>query len=113
MRTESVKPRGSFKMSENEDFEGSEETREDFDNDTVVKAILNVKKKKRINPPDLSHDDSITTFSFQPANSVIAVGLLSGDIALYKYTVREHTLLKQFEVHLESCRNLGILKRSE
>lgn len=56
--------------------------REANDEDDLIKRIKEAKKVKRQQPPDIMNDDVVTNISFSPADDVIAVGTMEGDICL-------------------------------
>lgn len=56
--------------------------RENADEDDLIKKIKEAKKIKRQQPPDIMNDDVVTNISFSPADDVIAVATIEGDVCL-------------------------------
>lgn len=106
------------KSSENKDSEaGSSNTRavdrrviDDYDpndeDDEVVKKILTELKKPRLKPPNITTEDFPTDLSFHPEQDILAVGTVTGDVLIYKYTNEENTLVSSHEVHTKAIRDI-------
>lgn len=109
----------SSKSSEKKDSEAgtSSNTRsvdkrviDDYDpedeEDEVVKKILTELKKPRLKPPNITTEDFPTDLSFHPELPFLAVGTVTGDVLIYKYTNDENTLLYTHEVHTKAIRDI-------
>lgn len=90
------------KMDESEAAEG-EAVDED---DELVKAIKAAKEKVRNHPPDIKLEECITDICFHPLNDMIAVALITGDVALYNYSNEGNTLIATHEIHERACRDI-------
>jgi len=76
------------------------------EDDEVVKKILTELKKPRLKPPNIFTEDYPTDLSFHPERDILAVGTVTGDILVYKYTNEENTLLYTHEVHTKAIRDI-------
>lgn len=56
--------------------------REVTDEDDLIKKIKKAKNIKKQQPPNIINDEIVTSISFSPADDVIAVGTMEGDICL-------------------------------
>lgn len=92
---------------EAEDIE-NDETVEDVEEeeDEVIKAIKKENQRQSDHPPTIQCEDFITDISFHPSDDMIAVALITGDVALYKYANEENTLLENLELHTKACRDV-------
>lgn len=79
---------------------------EDIEEDEVIKKIITEIKKPRSKPPDISTEDYVVDLSFHPEQDILAVGLVTGDILIYKYSNEENTLLHTHEVHTKAIRDI-------
>lgn len=76
------------------------------EDDEVVKKILTELKKPRFKPPNITTADYPTDLSFHPDKDILAVGTITGDVLIYKYTNEENTLLNTHEVHTKAIRDI-------
>lgn len=79
---------------------------ENEEDDETVKAIIAAIKKPRSSPPEIKLDDFVTDICFHPDRDIIALGTITGDVALYKYSNEGNTLLRTIEVHAKACRDV-------
>lgn len=87
--------------------ERDQEMEEDLDeDDEIVKKIMAETKKERTHPPEIKTDDFVVDLCFHPVSDLLAIGTMSGDIILYKYTSDENTIVNTFEVHTKACRDI-------
>lgn len=77
---------------------------EDEEEDDVIKKILANSKLPRTHPPDINIDDFVADLSFHPDNDMIALGTMSGDLFIYKYSLDENTLVHTHEAHAKAIR---------
>ncbi|XP_077292681.1 WD repeat-containing protein 55 homolog isoform X2 [Arctopsyche grandis] len=91
------------KMDEGEAAGEGETLDED---DELVKAIKAAKEKVRNHPPDIKLEECITDICFHPLNDMIAVALITGDVALYNYSNEGNTLVATHEIHERACRDI-------
>lgn len=82
----------------------NDENDEDEDEDDVIKKILANSKAPRTHPPDINIDDFVVDISFHPEQDIIALGTMSGDTFIYKYSVEENTLIETMELHTKAIR---------
>lgn len=68
--------------SETDSIKSLSAGREKTDEDDLIKIIKKAKSIKKQQPPDLVNEDNVTSISFSPANDIIAVGTIEGDICL-------------------------------
>jgi len=83
--------------------EGYDET---VDNDETLKAIISELKKSRQKPLDIITESFIADLSFHPEQNILAVGVVTGDIILYRCSNEENKLLNTIEVHSKACRTV-------
>lgn len=76
------------------------------DEDEVVRAIIAATKTPRSHPPDIATDDFVVDLSFHPDADILAVGTLTGDVLIYKYSNDENTLVNTLEVHTKAIRDI-------
>lgn len=76
------------------------------DDDDVVQAIIAATKTTRVHPPDIVTEDFIVDLSFHPNENILAVGIITGDVLIYKYSDEENTLLSNIEVHTKAVRDI-------
>lgn len=76
------------------------------EDDDVVQAIIAATKTTRIHPPDIVTEDFIVDLSFHPNEDILAVGTITGDVIIYKYSNEENTLLNNIEVHAKAVRDI-------
>lgn len=76
------------------------------EDDEVVKKILTELKKQRLKPPNITTEDFPTDLSFHPEKDILAVGTVTGDVLIYKYTNEENTLLATHEIHTKAIRDI-------
>lgn len=79
---------------------------EEESEDEVIKAIRRENEKQREHPPMIRCDEFIVDISFNPTSDLLAVGLITGDVILYKYSKEENAIVSNFELHTESCRDI-------
>ncbi|XP_046488094.1 WD repeat-containing protein 55 homolog [Neodiprion pinetum] len=79
---------------------------EDDEEDEVVKAILRSRQPNKDHPPDIRLEDFIADISFHPANNLIALACMSGDVLLYRYTNEATDLVSTLELHIKACRDV-------
>ncbi|CAH2226119.1 jg23420 [Pararge aegeria aegeria] len=90
---------------ENENNKDDQNSSDDSE-DEVVKAIKAEKNKPRDHPPSIKTEDFIVDICFHPANNIIAIANIVGDVLLYEYSNDETNLLKTMELHLKACRDV-------
>lgn len=78
----------------------------DDDEDDVIKAIVANTKTERTHPPDINIDDFVVDLSFHPERDLLAVGTMSGDCLIYKYSVQENALMNTLELHNKAIRDI-------
>lgn len=76
------------------------------DEDDVVQAIIAATKTVRAHPPDIATEDFIVDLSFHPNEDILAVGTITGDVIIYKYSNEENQLLSNIEVHTKAVRDI-------
>lgn len=76
------------------------------EDDEIVKKIINEIKKPRSKPPNIQTEDFPTDLSFHPEKNILAVGTVTGDLLVYKYTNEENTLLYTHEIHTKAIRHI-------
>lgn len=74
--------------------------------DDVVRAIVEAASAPRSHPPEIITDDFVVDLSFHPDEDILAVGTISGDVLVYKYTNEENTLLNTIEMHTKAIRDI-------
>lgn len=79
---------------------------DDDDDDEVIRAIIAATKTPRSHPPDIATDDFVVDLSFHPDADILAVGTLTGDVLVYKYSNDENTLVNTLEVHTKAIRDI-------
>ena len=79
---------------------------EDIEEDEVIKKIITEIKKPRSKPPDITTEDYVVDLSFHPEQDILAVGVVTGDILIYKFSNEENTLLHTHEVHTKAIRDI-------
>lgn len=79
---------------------------DDDDDDEVVRAIIAATKTPRSHPPDIATEDFVVDLSFHPDADILAVGTLTGDVLIYKYSNDENTLVNTLEVHTKAIRDI-------
>lgn len=96
---DSTRPSRSARQPESAEEDDEEE-------DDVIKAIIAATKTVRTHPPDINIDDFVVDLSFHPEQDILAVGTMSGDTFIYKYTVDENTLVNTLELHTKAIRDI-------
>ncbi|XP_072936508.1 WD repeat-containing protein 55 homolog [Epargyreus clarus] len=86
--------------------QNNEDDDDEDDDDEVIKAIKAEKNKPRDHPPNIICDDAIVDICFHPANDLIAIANMVGDILLYEYNNNETVLKETIEVHTKACRDV-------
>lgn len=76
------------------------------DEEGIVQRIVAETKKERTHPPDIQTEDFVMDISFHPISDLLAVGLITGDVVLYKYSLTENTLVSTYETHTKACRDV-------
>ena len=90
--------------SDEEDKEAKENVDEE---DDLIKALKAARQKKERNcPPDIKTSDLITDISFHPESELIAVGSITGDLSIFKYTNEENKLEKKLKLSKKTLRGL-------
>lgn len=79
---------------------------EEEEDDEVIKKIITEIKKPRSKPPSITTNDYVVDLSFHPEQNILAVGNVTGDILIYRYTNEENTLLQSHEVHTKAIRDI-------
>lgn len=79
---------------------------ENEEEDDVIKKIISEIKKPRSKPPDITTEDYVVDLSFHPEQNILAVGNVTGDIIIYKYTNEENSILYTHEVHTKAIRDI-------
>lgn len=74
--------------------------------DDVVQAIIAATKTVRAHPPDIVTDEFIVDLSFHPNEDLLAVGTITGDVIVYKYSNEENQLMNSIEVHAKAVRDI-------
>lgn len=72
----------------------------------IVNRIIAESKKSRDHPPDIKTDDFVVDISFHPISDLLAVGLITGDVQLYKYSLTGNELVSTYETHTKACRDV-------
>lgn len=78
----------------------------DEEDDDVVQAIIAATKTIRAHPPDITTEDFIVDLSFHPNEDILAVGTVTGDVLIYKYSNEENQLMNNIEVHAKAIRDI-------
>lgn len=76
------------------------------DEEEIVNRIISETKKEQNHPPDIKTDEFVVDISFHPISDLVAVALITGDVALYKYSLTENTLVSTYETHTKACRDV-------
>ncbi len=74
--------------------------------DDVVQAIIAATKTVRAHPPDIVTEEFIVDLSFHPNEDILAVGTITGDVIVYKYSNEENQLVSNIEVHTKAVRDI-------
>ena len=70
--------------ADTDEEEGTENVEEE---DDLIKSLKAARQKKECNcPPDIKTSDLITDISFHPESDCIAVGGITGDLSIFKYS---------------------------
>ena len=100
-------------ISDDSDDEEDEETKaktkaaEGDEDDDLIKALKAARQKKERNcPPDIKTSELITDISFHPDSDLIALGNLSGDLSLFKFSNEENKLQKKLKLSKKTLRGL-------
>lgn len=91
--------RSDRRSPENRDVNEDEE-------DDVVQAIIAATKTIRAHPPDIATEDFIVDLSFHPNEDILAVGTITGDVIIYKYSNEANQLMNNIEVHAKAIRDI-------
>ena len=94
-----------------EDGSDSDEDKDANENvdeeDDLIKALKAARQKKERNcPPDIKTSDLITDLSFHPESDLIAVGNITGDLSIFKYSNEENKLEKKLKLSKKTLRGL-------
>ena len=89
-----------------EDDEKPKEPEVDEEDDLIKALKAARQKKERVCPPDIKTSDLITDISFHPDAEIIAVGNISGDLSVFKYSNEENSLQKKLKVSKKTIRGL-------
>ena len=74
--------------ADTDEEEGTENVEEE---DDLIKSLKAARQKKECNcPPDIKTSDLITDISFHPESDCIAVGGITGDLSIFKYSNEEN-----------------------
>jgi len=58
-------------------------------------------------PDDLEFEDHVFSIAFHPVNDIVAAGLISGDVYVYRYSVEDdNELMTSLQHHEQSCRTM-------
>lgn len=79
---------------------------ESDEEDEVIKKIISEIKKPRSKPPNITTEDFVVDLCFHPDQDILAIGTVSGDVLIYKYTNEQNTLLYTHEVHTKAIRDI-------
>ena len=100
-------------ISDDSDDEEDEETKakikaaEGDEDDDLIKALKAARQKKERNcPPDIKTSELVTDISFHPESDLIALGNLSGDLSLFKFSNEENKLQKKLKLSKKTLRGL-------
>ena len=100
-------------ISDDSDDEEDEETKaktkaaEGDEDDDLIKALKAARQKKERNcPPDIKTSELITDISFHPDSDLIALGNLSGDLSVFKFSNEENKLQKKLKLSKKTLRGL-------
>ena len=100
-------------ISDDSDDEEDEETKaktkaaEGDEDDDLIKALKAARQKKERNcPPDIKTSELVTDISFHPDSDLIALGNLSGDLSLFKFSNEENKLQKKLKLSKKTLRGL-------
>lgn len=88
------------------DMRSPENPDENDDEDDVVQAIIAATKTVRAHPPDIVTEEFIVDLSFHPTEDILAVGTITGDVIIYKYSNEENQLMNNIEVHTKAVRDI-------
>lgn len=91
---------------EAEESENGEDEEVEEEEDEIIKAIKKENQRRSDHPPVIQCEDFITDISFHPNEDMIAVALITGDVALYKYANEGNTVLDNLELHTKACRDV-------
>lgn len=92
--------------SDENENETSSQNAEEEEEDEVIKAIRRENQRQRDHPPVIHCEDFITDISFHPQADILAVALIVGDVAFYKYSNESNELLNTVELHTKACRDI-------
>ncbi|XP_005100082.1 WD repeat-containing protein 55 [Aplysia californica] len=71
-------------------------------------VCLHIKKQEQLSPSDLVFEDLVTTVKCHPSESLIASGLINGEVYLHSYSCSEESKqIHKFTHHKKSCRAMG------
>lgn len=76
------------------------------EDDEVVRKIITELKRERSKPKDIITDDFPTDLSFHPAQNLLAVSTVMGDVMIYRYTNEDNDLLHTHEIHRKGIRDI-------
>ena len=100
-------------ISDDSEDEEDEETKakikaaEGDEDDDLIKALKAARQKKERNcPPDIKTSELVTDISFHPESDLIALGNLSGDLSLFKFSNEENKLQKKLKLSKKTLRGL-------
>lgn len=88
------------------DMRSPQRPNDEEEEDDVVQAIIAATKTIRLHPPDIVTEDFIVDLSFHPNEDILAVGTITGDVIIYKYSNEENQLLNNIEVHTKAIRDV-------
>ena len=90
-----------------EDMKAKTKAAEGDEEDDLIKALKAARQKKERNcPPDIKTSELITDISFHPDSDLIALGNLSGDLSIFKFSNEENTLQKKLKLSKKTLRGL-------
>lgn len=78
----------------------------DDEEEAIVNRIISEAKKEQNHPPDIKTDEFVVDISFHPISDLVAVALITGDIAMYKYSLSECSVVSTYETHTKACRDV-------
>lgn len=95
--------------TDDEESDAEDESKPDAvdEEDDLIKALKAAREKKERNsPPDIKTSELITDISFHPEADVIAVGNISGELSVFKYSNESNTIQKKLKLSKKTLRGL-------
>jgi len=95
--------------TDDEESDAEDESKPDAvdEEDDLIKALKAAREKKERNsPPDIKTSELITDISFHPEADIIAVGNISGELSVFKYSNESNTIQKKLKLSKKTLRGL-------